>query len=34
MPLPNCFTLLLGWNYDLALWICSGVVLVYVFKAA
>jgi SSS family solute:Na+ symporter len=23
---------LLGWNYDLALWICSGVVLVYVLK--
>ena len=25
---------LLGWNYDLALWICSGVVLLYVFKDA
>ena len=23
---------LLGWNYDLALWICSGVVLLYVLK--
>ena len=23
---------LLGWNYDLALWICSGVVLMYVLK--
>src|SRR6267154_984223 len=23
---------LLGWNYDLALWICSGVVLIYVLK--
>src|SRR5208283_3029836 len=23
---------LLGWNYDLALWICSAVVLVYVLK--
>ena len=24
--------LLLGWNYDLSLWICSAVVAVYVFK--
>jgi len=23
---------LLGWNYDLALWVCSGVVLLYVLK--
>ncbi|MDR2463545.1 MAG: sodium:solute symporter family protein [Verrucomicrobiales bacterium] len=23
---------LLGWNYDLSLWICSGVVLIYVLK--
>jgi len=24
---------LLGWNYDLSLWICSGIVLLYVLKA-
>ena len=30
--LAKLLHLLLGWNYDAALWICSGVVLLYVLK--
>src|ERR1022692_2928161 len=30
--LAKLLHLLLGWNYDISLWICSAVVLVYVLK--
>jgi solute:Na+ symporter, SSS family len=30
--LAKLLNLLLGWNYDLSLWVCSAVVLVYVLK--